>query len=239
MDAVECRLNGASFRMIVTNDWERNRAATLATKEPETVRWILRKFRDGDTLFDIGANNGVYTLLAAAHARGGRVVAVEPMAATFARLCENVVLNGFTNVEPHCLAIAASPGLGMLSLSSLDAASSMHSIGDAGLTRQFGESIVLRAGIGLTTIDALAATAGPPTLMKIDVDGGEDDVLAGAANTLRDPRLRSVIIEFNWTPTAPSRRDAPLLQAGFTPVEEGIEYKRADVRWRNVIYERG
>jgi FkbM family methyltransferase len=198
----------------------------------------MENFRAGDTLFDIGANNGIYTLLAAAHARDGRVVAVEPMAATFARLCENIVLNGFTNVEPYCVAIAASQSLGMLNLSSLEAASSMHSLGEAGLTEQFGEAIVLRAGIGLTTIDALTATAGPPSLMKIDVDGGEDDVLAGASSTLRDPRLRSVIIEFNSTGDAVSRRDEPLLAAGFVAVEEGIEYERANVRWRNVIYGR-
>jgi len=238
MNAVTCRLADTSFRMLVTNDWEGNRANTLATKEPETVRWILANFRAGDTLFDIGANNGIYTLLAAAHAPGGRVVAVEPMAATFARLCENIVLNGFTNVDPYCVAIAASQSLGTLNLSSLEAASSMHSLGEAGLTEQFGEAIVLRAGIGLTTIDALTATAGPPTLMKIDVDGGEDAVLAGASSTLRDPRLRSVIIEFNYTRDAVSRRDEPLLSAGFAAVEEGIEYERANVRWRNVIYGR-
>ena len=236
MNVVTCRLADTSFRMLVTNDWETNRANTLATKEPETVRWILENVRAGDTLFDIGANNGVYTLLAAAHAPGARVVAVEPMAATFARLCENIVLNGFTNVDPYCVAIAASQSLGTLNLSSLEAASSMHSIGEAGLTEQFGEAIVLRAGIGLTTIDALTAFAGPPTLMKIDVDGGEDDVLAGASSTLRDPHLRSVIIEFNYAPTAPSRRDEPLLAAGFVAVEEGIEYERAEVKWRNVIY---
>jgi FkbM family methyltransferase len=236
MNVVTCRLADTSFRMLVTNDWETNRANTLATKEPETVRWILENVRAGDTLFDIGANNGVYTLLAAAHAQAARVVAVEPMAATFARLCENIVLNGFKNVDPYCVAIAASPSLGTLNLSSLEAASSMHSLGEAGLTEQFGEAIVLRAGIGLTTIDALTAFAGPPTLMKIDVDGGEDDVLAGASSTLYDPHLRSVIIEFNYPPAAPSRRDEPLLNAGFVAVEEGIEYERAAVRWRNVIY---
>lgn len=90
IEAVTCSVADTSFRMLVSNDWERNRAGTLLTKEPETVRWIVENFRAGDTLFDIGANNGVYALLAAAHARQGRVVAVEPMAATFARLCENV-----------------------------------------------------------------------------------------------------------------------------------------------------
>ena len=56
--------------------------------------------------------------------------------------------------------------------------------------------------------------------------------------SLRDPRLRSVIIEFNYSSAASSRRDGPLRAAGFVAVEEGIEYERANVRWRNVIYGR-
>jgi hypothetical protein len=131
--------------------------------------------------------------------------------------------------------------VGILNLASLEAASSMHSVGAAGLTEQFGHPIVLRAGVGLVTVDSLAATAGVPSLMKIDVDGGEDDVLAGAAAVLDDPRLRSILIEFNWVEGAPreSRRDEPLLRAGFRPEVEGIEYEHGSVRWRNTIYTRG
>ncbi|HEX7138013.1 MAG TPA: FkbM family methyltransferase, partial [Vicinamibacterales bacterium] len=196
METVECRVENATFRMLVSNDWERNRVDTLATKEPETVRWILDEFGPGDTLFDIGANVGIYAILAAAHNREGTVVAVEPMAATFSRLCDNSLLNHLQNLRPYCIAIAAGTGLGTLNLASLEAASSMHSVGAGGMTEQFGEPVVLRTGIGLTTIDTLAAAAGAPTLMKIDVDGGEDDVLAGATGVLQNPLLRSVLIEF-------------------------------------------
>ncbi|HKO58519.1 MAG TPA: FkbM family methyltransferase [Thermoanaerobaculia bacterium] len=232
----ECRSGATTFRMHVANEWEQGRVETLATKEPETVRWIAEQFGAGDTLFDIGANIGIYAILAAAQNPAGTVVAVEPMPWSFARLCENAALNGLGNLRPYCVAVGAEDGLGELRLASLDAASSMHSLGSFG---PFDEPVVMRIGTAVATIDSLAAAAGIPTLMKIDVDGGEDDVLAGAAAVLRDPRLRSVLIEFNWLAGAPQpRRDTPLLHAGFELAELGTEYDRGAVRWQNAIYRR-
>jgi transketolase len=238
MEIAECRSGNTVFRMIVSNRWEQGRVATLATKEPETVQWIAGHFGPGDTLFDIGANVGIYAILAAAQNPAGTVVAVEPMAVTFARLCDNARLNDLANLRPYCVAIGAENGVSELQLVSLDAASSMHSLGTSGLT--FGEPVITRTGIGVVTIDSLAAAAGVPALMKIDVDGGEDDVLAGATTVLHDRRLRSVLIEFNWVAGAPHpRRDAPLLRAGFTLDAVGSEYDHGEVHWQNAIYRRG
>ncbi|HEV7923388.1 MAG TPA: FkbM family methyltransferase [Thermoanaerobaculia bacterium] len=241
MDTTHCRVGNTQYRMIVSNPSERIRVDTLETKEPETVQWILDQFRPGDTLYDIGANIGIFAILAAAWNPRGTVVAVEPMPASFTRLCENGALNDLTNLRPYCVAIAAENGLGMMNLVSLAPSSSMHSLGDSDMTAQFGEPVVLRTGIGLATIDALARAAGPPSLIKIDVDGGEDDVLAGAAATLHHPSLRSVLIEFNWVEgtTRKEGRDEPLLRAGFVPRATGAEYGRYDVRWQNTIYTRG
>ena len=237
MEVAECRSGATVFRMFISNEREHKRVESLATKEPETVRWIAGNFREGDTLFDIGANVGIFAILAAVQNPGGTVVAVEPMAATFVRLCENVRLNGLDNLRPYCVAIGAENGAGELHLASLDPASAMHSLG---APRVFDEPIVMRTGVGVVTIDALAAAAGAPTLMKVDVDGGEDDVLAGASTVLQDPRLRSVIIEFNWIAGARQpRRDEPLLRAGFRLEAVGSEYERGEVRWQNAIYVRG
>src|SRR5437764_171974 len=125
MEVAECRSGTTAFRMIVSNRPELFRVATLDTKEPETVRWIAAHFGAGDTLFDVGANVGIYAILAAAQNPAGTVVAVEPMAATFARLCDNALLNHLANLRPYCVAIGAENGLGELQLASLDVASSM------------------------------------------------------------------------------------------------------------------
>jgi len=240
MLAMNCSVGGATFRMLVSNDWERFRVDTVATKEPETVEWILENFRAGDTLFDIGANVGIYAILAAALNPEGTVVAVEPMPANFARLCQNARVNGLRNLHPYCVAVADRTGLGTFNFASLLEGSSMHSLGSSGATEQFGETVVLRSGIGLVTLDDLAALAGAPNLIKIDVDGGEDDVLAGGVGVLRDPALRSVLLEFNWATGSPgpSGRDRSLLDAGFVATRNGIEYERNSMTWRNTIYSR-
>jgi len=240
MLTMDCSVGAATFRMIVSNDWERFRVQTVATKEPETVDWILENFRAGDVLFDIGANVGIYSMLAAAWNREGTVVAVEPMPANFNRLCQNAVVNQLQNFDPYCLAVADRTGLGTFNFASLLEGSSMHSVGASDATEQFGETVVFRSGIGLVTLDTLAAVAGAPSLIKIDVDGGEDDVLAGAGGVLHNPTLRSLLVEFNWPTGSPGPvgRDRPLLDAGFVATREGIEYERNSMTWRNTIYSR-
>lgn len=240
MLTMNCSVGGAAFRMLVSNEWERFRVETVATKEPETVEWILENFRAGDTLFDIGANIGIYSILAAALNPEGTVVAVEPMPANFARLCQNAVVNELQNFRPYCLAVAARSGLGTFNFASLQEGSSMHSIGASGATEQFGETVVFRSGIGLVTLDDLAGVAGAPSLIKIDVDGGEDDILAGAGGVLRDPTLRSALVEFNWATGSPGpgRRDQRLLDAGFMAARNGTEFERNSMTWRNTIYTR-
>jgi FkbM family methyltransferase len=67
--------------------------------------------RPGDTVVDIGANIGSFTVLAASIVGPkGRVVALEPIEDTFSRLLENVELNGYRNVECQRVAVGAKAG---------------------------------------------------------------------------------------------------------------------------------
>src|SRR5207248_1639628 len=62
---------------------------------PFTVEWIESSIRPGDVFYDIGANVGAYSLIAAkATANGARVFAFEPSARSFHDLSSNVLLNG-------------------------------------------------------------------------------------------------------------------------------------------------
>jgi FkbM family methyltransferase len=66
----------------------------------------------GNTIIDVGANIGCFTLFAA-HQTGptGRVIAVEPNGETFGQLKRNLALNGLQNVKTLALAIAGQPGI--------------------------------------------------------------------------------------------------------------------------------
>ncbi len=69
------------------------------------------ELRPGDTVVDIGANIGAFTVLAAsAVGSGGRVIAFEPVEGTFRRLGENIALNNLGNVECRRAAIDAQEG---------------------------------------------------------------------------------------------------------------------------------
>ena len=82
--------------------------------EPETVAWIDQHVEDGETLWDIGANIGLYTLYAALKPQV-TVVAFEPSAASFATLVRNLELNKMDDrVSAYCLAFSDTTKLDAL-----------------------------------------------------------------------------------------------------------------------------
>lgn len=85
--------------------------------------------RAGDTVVDIGANIGAFSVLAASIVGPtGRVVAIEPASGTFARLEENVRLNGFGNTICVRSAIDDKPGMTALRIHPKSAFSSAHNV---------------------------------------------------------------------------------------------------------------
>ena len=67
--------------------------------------------REGDTVIDVGANIGCFSLLASQLVGPtGRVLALEPDPRTFAQLEANIKLNNATNITPYCVALGESCG---------------------------------------------------------------------------------------------------------------------------------
>ena len=157
--------------------------------------FVNRFLRSGDTFIDVGANIGLFALIAANRVgKRGRVFAFEPTPATFLRLEENVRTNLFENVE--CLRVALSDRAGELEITeSLDGFDAWNSLTRPTMGNEFGKAIVTA-----TTWDAFVRErdlGDSVTMMKIDVEGWESRVLAGGRETL-------------------SRPDAPVLQVEFT-----------------------
>ena len=174
------------------------RVESLFSKEPETIEWI-GGFAEGETLLDIGANVGMYTIFAA-RTRGARVFAFEPESQNYAILNRNIHLNGLSGrVTAYCSALSDRAGFAELHVSLFLPGASCHSYG-ASLDHNNQPTVAQFAqGCIATTVDDLvAAEAMPvPAHIKIDVDGLEHKVIAGAAKTLADRRVRSVLIEIN------------------------------------------
>ena len=100
-------------------------------KEPWTVQWIEDWIRPDEVLYDIGANVGAYSLVAAlSPAVRARVVALEPGYPTFAALSDNVVRNGAQDrVTALPVALGRSTTLEILHLRTLDAGAALHTLG--------------------------------------------------------------------------------------------------------------
>ncbi|WP_118864985.1 FkbM family methyltransferase [Sphingomonas gilva] len=158
----------------------------LPSRERHVLEIIRRSLSKGDVFVDAGANNGVFTVLAA-HLVGesGRVVAIEMIPSTASCLRRNVALNDLDNVEVVERALADTAG---------------RIVSAIVPTRLFGSaSIAHRDGAGeridVTTTTLDEATAGIETinLLKIDLEGAERLAMAGAAATI--DKCRGIIFE--------------------------------------------
>lgn len=144
---------------------------------------LKRELRPGDVVYDVGANAGFFTLIAASLAApGGRVIAFDPAPENCQSIREQVELNGFA---PFCTAVekavGASPGKANFSFAVTG--SPMGHLGEAARGERSVE-------VEVTTLDAMAEAYGSPTFVKLDVEGAEGEALAGARRILTSGAAR-------------------------------------------------
>ena len=191
---------GTTLEYTTPNDVTKWRVDSFHTKEPETIKW-LSSICDSDVLFDVGANVGMYSIFAAKIC-GASVYAFEPESQNFSLLCKNIVLNNLQElISPLCSAISDSLSVSSLNLSRFDwdGGGSCHSFGEeVGFDLKPRKSPFKQLVLGLGLDQLIDQFNLPtPTHLKIDVDGFEHKVIAGASKLLKDRRLKSICIELN------------------------------------------
>ena len=141
----------------------------------------------GDVLYDVGANVGFFTVIGARLVGGvGSVVAFEPIAANAALVRRNADLNGFGTIDVIEKAVSDRSGTGELVIAA-------YSGGSALSTTTPPPDATSVVAVELITLDEFVDAGHPaPTLVKIDVEGTEIEVLRGMVNVLR--RDRPVVI---------------------------------------------
>ncbi len=180
--------------------WDLMQGGHYVQPELDNLATLIRMCRADPVVLDIGANIGVHSLwfssLVGAH---GVVHAFEAQRIVFQMLMGNLAINSVENVHARQVAIGAAPG--RLRLPPVDYARNWN-FGGMGLVEegphpQFAPGSVERAraergeSIDVITLDSLALAR--VDFIKIDVEGMERDVLAGARATIeRDRPLMQV-----------------------------------------------
>ncbi|MBI2233891.1 MAG: FkbM family methyltransferase [Micavibrio aeruginosavorus] len=163
-------------------------------EEPETLEWIDTYIKPGDVFWDIGANIGLYTLYAALNPQV-TVYAFEPSALNFSLLVEHIHLNNLDrNINPLCVALGNETKIGHLMMNDFSTGHAGNAL-DKAETQFLEFKPVFRQSIPAFTADDFRRLMNVPAPdhIKLDVDGIEDLILAGAPETLR--HVKSLIIE--------------------------------------------
>lgn len=156
--------------------------------EFEDMAFVLHLLRPAELFVDVGANVGTYTVLAG-KAAGARCVAFEPGDSAFSGLLDNVHVNRIHDrVEAVQCSIGAEDGLTKF-LADRDATNRIATTDDEASGREIVSVPIRRLDHALGNRH--------PTLIKIDVEGYETQVINGAGRVLEDPSLLAVIMEAN------------------------------------------
>lgn len=163
-------------------------------EEAEQI-FVSRFLHEGDVFLDVGANIGLFTLVAAKRVgKTGKVHAFEPCSGTFERLKENVARNAFDNVSCHHMALSDTEGsIELMSFTDgFDAWNSIAAVPHKG-------AVGSREQVQCSTIDKFVSgtVAGKKVaLAKIDVEGWESHVIAGGPSVLKETDAPTLLVEF-------------------------------------------
>jgi FkbM family methyltransferase len=196
------------------------------------------------TVVDVGANMGLYVVLARTVTQHP-IVAFEPVPFLFDLMRRNILHNGIKNIDTHRMACGAEPGVVSLAahmnasiVPGTLAATAKPSTGDFNADAQAARSEDRLAEAPLTTLDEAMGNR-PVALLKIDCEGYELDVLRGVRGILeRDkPRLfievhPALIGRYGGTPQALLDFLSPYYRMEFWDFEQARHVSKLIRSWR-------
>ena len=160
--------------------------------EKNEIKWLLSFLNPNDLFVDVGANLGLYTILAARVLSQGRVVAFEPAPLVGSLLRLNVLLNNLRNVTLKSEALSDQVGQASFSVAVDSGFSSLR-----GTERKETFEVLT---VDVTSLDVALANIGrAPAVIKVDAEGAESMIIRGATSTLTNDkkRPRALLVECN------------------------------------------
>jgi FkbM family methyltransferase len=206
-DIVVSHAGPPGARFLMKMKWQSNTEYVLGTYEPGFLGALRKHIRRGDTCVDVGGHIGYYSFLMAKFTGPeGRVITFEPVAENLAALRENTLLNKAKNIRVVETALGERVGVMKLVRAENETVSATPSMRGYAV-----EGKRIEVEVRVDTLDAfLARETMRPSVIKIDVEGAEIDVLRGATETLRTIRP-TVLLEIHGWGDSISRQVTDLL----------------------------
>jgi FkbM family methyltransferase len=210
-----CKRVGVDFELDLDDFIQRQ--IYFGTLEPFESGLVRDYLHPGMTFVDVGANVGYFSALAARLVgERGRVIAFEPSPYAFERLRSMVNRNHLTQVQSLRLALGEQAGESSIYLGE-------GSRNHTPTMIPTENSVVTK--INVQTLDSAVETLrlARIDLIKIDVEGFEPHVLAGATELLQAGRIRAIVCEMNehWLRRAgssPEQLKRTILDAGLVEI---------------------
>jgi FkbM family methyltransferase len=193
---------------------------SIKKREPKTNEWILN-FAPGEIFFDIGANNGIYGLMAAMLS-DCKVYAFEPHFASYYVMGLNIYANKLQDqMLAYPLAISDRKGYGSLFLSGTNAGKSLNHFGESRPHEDpIWNAVTPQAAITTTIDEFVAATGVTPNHIKVDVDGLEPEIVDGGLEVLANKTVKSIMLELDLKDEKHVAVFSKLSDLGFKDYEE-------------------
>jgi FkbM family methyltransferase len=180
------RFGGASL-FVSTEGGLRYCRPSIEKVDPYLINIALEVLRPGDTVWDIGANVGLFTFAAAGLVGPeGRVLSVEPDSWLINLLRRSVQLNRGRCARVDLLPVAVSNSVGISELFIAKRSRASNHLQGAGLSQAGG--CREKQLVPTTPLDSILGSYPAPRVLKIDVEGMEVCVLQGATRILREAR---------------------------------------------------
>jgi FkbM family methyltransferase len=169
---------------------------------------LLHYLQKDDLFYDIGANVGVYTVLAS-KVKKAKSISIEPLPSTFEKLIDNIQINRLDNVVSKNIGLSYEK-------STLYFTTTKDTMNSVAL-----DSDTDKQEVEVDTLNNISKQYGIPKIIKIDVEGYETNVLKGARDLLMSDVLEVIILELNGSGKKFGFTDDDihndLIQYGFLP----------------------
>jgi FkbM family methyltransferase len=151
---------------------------------------------EGDTVVDVGAHIGLYSLIAAKRVGpSGKVIAIEPDPENCKILKKNILLNQLSNVEALECAVYSTRGKLRLFLPELEQGRTIFNTVMQDRARTSTNFLEVEANTLDNILESINITE--VNWIKIDVEGAELEVLKGAVNTLSSNKNITLVVEIH------------------------------------------